>query len=452
MPRFPFISLLFSIVHAPRCASSGSYRLANALLPLMLLAHGGAFAAWPEIVISADSIEYPGLSLQDVRGGLSTAGEVNLEIGWLRPDGWDREFREVAIEGQIREMQALGEGFHLRADVRTGRFGAAVEFREQSGQIDAVLNFERQDLGFLVEIDGVPPEMDWLSQGYVDAELLLNRGPEKAPEVTLQMVIGDLGFDSPDGRFAGAGLQLEANLAFRGGDWFSPDVEGAIQGGELLIDDFYRDFGAGRMEFSLEPEWRDGRLVIDALALHDRHSLSFEGRAALNTESDGGDWELEVNRLELEFPEAYERYLEPVLAPYTLNGLTVAGDLEWNGRWSGGTFQSGDLRLSDLSIVDSQRNRFAFTGLDAKLRPGDHDFDSRLSWRGLLLGRINLGRGEVSLDSEPGRLAIVQPLAFDVMGGRLNLHELLVLLPGISENDSDEPDIRLASVHVMSDD
>jgi len=77
------------------------------------------------------------------------------------------------------------------------------------------------------------------------------------------------------------------------------------------------------------------------------------------------------------------------------------------------------------------------------MRPGDHSFNSSLDWRGLLLGRMNLGQGAVALDSEPGRVAITQPLALQVLGGTLNFEELKVLLPGTSGNDADEPDIRL---------
>jgi hypothetical protein len=77
------------------------------------------------------------------------------------------------------------------------------------------------------------------------------------------------------------------------------------------------------------------------------------------------------------------------------------------------------------------------------MRPGDYLFDSKLSWRGLLLGRINLGAGEVMLDSEPGKFAIVRPLMLEVLGGRVNLRELVVLLPGTGVNDDTEPDIRM---------
>jgi hypothetical protein len=135
--------------------------------------------------------------------------------------------------------------------------------------------------------------------------------------------------------------------------------------------------------------------------------------------------------------------MESTAAVYTLDGLGVTGEVAWNGEWKDGVFRSGDLVVTDLSIVDVERSRFAFTGLDARMRPGDHAFDSTLSWRGLLLGVLNLGPGELALDSEPGKFAIVRPLVLDVMGGTFRLNQLSVLLPGGASSDASEPDIHL---------
>jgi hypothetical protein len=59
------------------------------------------------------------------------------------------------------------------------------------------------------------------------------------------------------------------------------------------------------------------------------------------------------------------------------------------------------------------------------------------------LGRINLGAARVSLDSEPGVFAIVEPLHLSMLGGRFSLNDLKVILPGVSSGVAGEPDIRL---------
>ena len=184
-------------------------------------------------------------------------------------------------------------------------------------------------------------------------------------------------------------------------------------------------------------------LEIRAIRLTDNHSLEVEASAKFSLQQFADSLALEINRLELGFPGAYSRYLESAAAAWTLNGLEVTGHVSWNGEWSEGTFSSGDLDVKDLTIVDTQRGRFAVTGLNARLRPGDHGFNSLLSWQGLLLGRINLGAARVSLDSEPGVFAIVEPLQLNMLGGRFSLNDLKVMLPGVSSEVAGEPDIRL---------
>jgi hypothetical protein len=220
-------------------------------------------------------------------------------------------------------------------------------------------------------------------------------------------------------------------------------VSGAIQRGELLVDNFYRNFSDAGLQFAFNPAWREDSILFENIRLADSGAVLLEGRAELPGGERADDWTLEVNRLVLEFPTAYERYLEAAAAAWTLDGLGVTGSINWSGEWNQGEFRSGDLEVRDLTIVDIQQNRFAITGLDTRLRPGDHTFDSSLGWRGLIFGRFNLGAGEIALDSEPGVIAMVQPLVLDVLGGRLNLQELKVVLPGSSGDREGEPDISL---------
>ena len=51
-------------------------------------------------------------------------------------------------------------------------------------------------------------------------------------------------------------------------------------------------------------------------------------------------------------------------------------------------------------------------------------------WRGLLLGKINLGAGSALLDSERGAFALASPLELDVLGGALRFGTLRYVMPG----------------------
>ena len=179
------------------------------------------------------------------------------------------------------------------------------------------------------------------------------------------------------------------------------------------------------------------------MTLDDGGALSAEAATRIGLAESDPAWSLEVYRLQLSFPAAYRRYLESTAAVWTLDGLEVTGQVNWSGQWQSGAMVAGELEIDDFSVVDVQRNRFAVTGLQARVRPGDHAFDSRLHWQGLLVGDINFGAGTARLDSEPGTIALVEPLRLDVLGGRLDLSTLRVALPGSGADNRGEPDIRL---------
>ncbi len=447
MPDEIFISLNNSIAdekQPARCFAPGLRKKAVFLFfPVLLLVHSSVIASYPQIRFSAQSIEHVNFSMLEVQAQLNSEGVFRIDAGQIAVDGVDRNINGFSLQGEIEKASIQRDKTLFRSRVWTSQFEAGFEFTKESGNIFANLKFARQELEVLKGLEGLPPELNWLSRGHIDAELKFTLLAGSPPDVTVELAIGDVSFDSPDGRFAAEALYMEAKVSVRRNEWSAPGINGSVLGGELLIDDFYRNFSDGEMEFTLRPEWQGGKLAVLSASLTDNYSLTVEGRAVLETQQQPNSWSVEINRLDLQLPGAYERYLEPMAAAWTLNGLEVTGRVSWSGEWSAGKFSSGDLGITDLSIVDTQRRRFAITGLDARMRPGDHAFQSILAWRGLLLGRINLGPAQVALDSEPGKFAITQPLVLEVLGGRLNLHELQVLLPGSSDDDAGEPDIRL---------
>jgi len=155
-----------------------------------------------------------------------------------------------------------------------------------------------------------------------------------------------------------------------------------------------------------------------------------------------------VQELQMQFPLAYERYLEPVLASRTLDKLAVTGSFSWAGSGAGSEFPGGILAFDDLSVVDPARNRFAFTGMSAHVEVGASQGVSDFSWRGLLLGRINLGAGKVDLKTAPGLFELAQPLRLAVLGGEFVIDEFRLELAPADSNA--EPAVNFnASLNAM---
>lgn len=407
------------------------------------MAHGSSHAALPEFSFTAASVEYGELRFEKVRAGLSPANRFDLAFERMAGPGESYMHDGLTVTGALGPMSMDGNDLKVSSTLETRGLAARLDVTDRDGEFVLELKFTGQPLIELANWPGLPTAAAWLSSGRFDAAITLKRRSDGSAALAWRSDIDGLGFDSPEGRYAGDSLQLE--LA---GSW--PDLEAdalavqaGVRGGELLVDDFYRNFSSARLDARADLRWNEAELDITRLSLGDDGAVSVEGRARLGLLGEDADWSLEVSRLELDFPAAYQRYVEPMAAAWTLNGLEMTGRVLWNGEWDSGALVSGDLEVNDLSIVDIQRERFAITGLEARLRPGDHTFDSRLTWRGLLFGRINLGAGEAALESEPGAIALQEPLMLDVLGGAVELRTLKVILPGGRADGTGEPDVLL---------
>ena len=387
-----------------------NHRLTFWLLLCLCLVSPCASGSLPELRFQAEQLQVAGqdLALADIRCVPETAD--TLGCNWAL-DG---------LEGSARVLFS-NDGTRLTADLSDTAFLRLLQRPE------------------------MPEAARWVSTGRLS--LAWATATDEQPGSALSLDVQGLSFDSPDGRFAAEGLDLQLEFSPKDVEDDNWRVSGRVPGGQLLIDDFYRDWSQGPLSFAFHTGWDAQGWRIDSLEVDDGRWLSIRGRLEGRFDSDNPLESFEMHRLRLAFPGAYSAYLENFAAAYTLNGLQVTGVVNWSGSWSEGRFQSGDLVLDDVTVVDTQRGRFAFTGLDAHLRPGDFAFDSRLDWQGLIFGRINLGAGTAALDSEPGIVALQQPLQLDVLGGQLVLQEFRMALPGSDALGRGDPDFRLA-VHL----
>jgi hypothetical protein len=451
--------------------------LPGALAAILLMATASLQAAWPEIRFSAERVARDGLEIRSVEGNVDGAGTLRVSAETADLDYWpgrlrglsvqcplfpagsagmcaggswrvelpglhrDREFSPVtgAIEGLVSDRGKVELHGILSVEGLEARFGVA----RTGDDLQATLSWDDQALLPLRTLRSAPPGADWITRGSSDGRLGLAVANSQTPTVDFSFRLNDLSFDSPDGLYAGEGLQLETGGTVRLGDEISGQLSGQVTGGELLLGDFYRDFSDAAMAFETRPFLGPFALRLEAIRLTDRSAFDLQGEARLELGEDETPLSFTISNLQLNFPGAYKRYVESVAAIFALDGLELTGGVSWSGTWEDGAFQSGELLVNDLTVVDVKRERFAVTGLEARMRPGDHEFDSRLTWRGLVLGPVNLGAAEVGLDSAPGRFALSRPLELDVLGGQLVLRELAIDLPRGVGNVEGDVDITL---------
>jgi hypothetical protein len=434
-------------------------------------------AAFPDIRFKAASIEFQGAVIQAVNGNLGTKGDLvisadqlvlegrqesirKLELGcpqwqaggevWC-PDGeWTLEFGGLhadkafsRVHGFITKASLEPDSIRLSGSVNTEGLAGTVLIEQGEDGLQIEVAWSELPLEQFQNLSVAPPELQWISRGNSTGSLTLEWPPAGEPDVRYAFELADLSFDSPEGRFAAESLQIASHGSMKFGATPSIQISGRIKEGELLLDDFYRDFSDAALDFAAHPVLDQSMMSVRNITATDNSALQLEGSAQLNLDDPVNSLAFRIRRLDLDFPGAYERYIEPLAGQWTLNGLGLSGGISWSGDWIDGAFESGALEIRDLTVVDQLRGRFAVTGLEASLRPGDHDFDSRLSWRGLLLGRINLGAGEMALDSKPGMLAISEPLELQLLGGSHVFHELGLVFPGSLGAVGEELDIML---------
>jgi hypothetical protein len=407
------------------------------------LLQGTAQGATPDFEFTAASVAYGELRFEDVRAGLAAGRRFRLEFRAMEGPAEPWLASGLVLTGEIGSFATGTDGVELSSSIEARGLAGELSLRDRNGQQSLKLGFKDQPLLALAAWPGLPQQAEWVRAGRFDSDLTLLRQAGRPLSMAARIELDDLGFDSPEGSYAGEGLDLQLHLTWPDLDAAGAAIRGSLRSGELLLQHFYRDFSSAALDFSADLGWSGETLEIGHLSVGDDRALGFEARLSVGPGPHEPKWELEVSRLELNFPAAYQRYLEPLAAAWTLDGLEVTGRVLWSGDWSSGSLVSGDLDIADLSVVDTRRQRFALTGMQARLRPGDHDFNSRLAWRGLLLGRINLGPGEAAIDSEPGAFALQQPLLLDVLGGQVELGTLKIILPGSRSDGTGEPDVLL---------
>lgn len=407
-----------------------------------ILPAAAAAAALPEMTFRAASLEIGGQRVEGVAAALGPSGEFRIDVRRQPPALAEWLPEPLSVRGTLQQFERHGDQLQLRAGIEVLGLTVELLLARKPTEVRAELRAANQPLSALQRLRGVPAAMNWLKRGRFGLELNWRQAADTARQIGYRLNLDDLSFDSPDGRFAAEGLAV--GLSGQVAQLVPPalTVSGTVRGGELLIDTFYRDFSQGGLEFAADLRADAEGLRVAPFRLDDGEALNMEAAARIGDAAEGG-WALEVKRLSLRFPEAYRRYLEPIAAGWTLNGLELTGALEWSGEWESGELLSGDLDIRDFSVVDTRRGRFAVTGLDARLRPGDYGFDSHLSWRGLLFGRINLGPGVAGLESEPGTVALQQPLTLGVLGGRLVFEQLRFILPGSRADSAGAADVQL---------
>ncbi len=370
-------------------------------------------------------------------GGSWSLDALDVESEWVLP-----------VRGSIERAGYSGDDWLLDSTLVLDQFDGKLLSQFSDGKIRTEISWAEQPILDLPASPRLPIQLQWVESGSISGQISVVNAPETVSELNYLLDIADLAFDSPEGRFAGEGLRGHFVGDVRLDKTLFAETRSEIRSGALLLDNFYTSFDERSLEIQVGLSKTGQRLELGQIRVRDGRSLEIEAQAIVDLQNPGDSLEYQVDHLALHFPEVYENYLESMASAWTLDGLTVTGSLLWSGDSKAGVFGSGVLDVLDMTIVDNKRGRFAFTGLDAHILPGEKGFDSNFSWRGLLLERINLGSGQALVEATADHFALSSPLGLDVLGGSVVIETLVIKLPGSERAENPEPEIRL---HVSMD-
>jgi len=431
------------------------------------------------IQLTVGELEFAGLTLEDVElhtedegirfeaASAVMEGNADLQLrslnlhcpelgsadsGWCPAGQWQMQIHSVdskwqqPLQGKLTTAVWNDAEQKLDGTLSAGEFNAQVEYRPSETASIARVIWTSQALASLPFRALLPEQLEWIKAGSSAAVLSMDlSSTDPDLRVDYQLMLKDLSLDSPDGLYAAEGLSLQGRGQWRMGDSSQISVNAKFLAGEVLLDSFYTAFGPEALDLKAEIQLSDQQVSIQNLQLSDDGSMHVQANVSYSPKDPVNTLEYQVQQLRLRFPVAYERYLAPVLAAWTLDKLTVTGGLSWAGSGHSGGFPSGTLEFDDLSVVDHLQNRFAFTGMSAHIEAGNSSGVSDFSWQGLLLGRINLGAGNLQLKTAPGEFELAQPLSLAVLGGEFVVDRFHLQLPSEEESRT-EPQVNFNAV------
>lgn len=387
----------------------------------------------------------PGMALNDFKLECDTSGSI--EEGLCSAGPWSLVLADVGeawqlpVTGTLDDVKHLEEKWTFSSSVRSGNVLGKLSAIFETAAFETTLKWDGQPISGIPAIAPLPEQLQWVRSGKSNGQLTLHVPPDGESSCDYEINVTDLGFDSPEGRFAGEQLDLRVKGHVLFGESLNIFIGGEVRSGDLLIDNFYTSFSDPGLQWAAEMKMKDTLLSIRKVQFTDGRSLDVKAEASLDLEDPLASLQYRVSDLVMNFPEAYKKYVESMASAWTLDGLTITGSLHWRGDNKANAFTAGALDVQDMTIVDRKRGRFALTGLAAHILPGDEGLESSFSWRGLLFQRINLGGGEAKVKVDQGQISLDQPLRLNVLGGVLALDDLKVKLPGNDSSADLEPQI-----------
>jgi hypothetical protein len=231
-------------------------------------------------------------------------------------------------------------------------------------------------------------------------------------------------------------LRVQGNVRKTRDEWqFEFELSSAQ--GQAYVQPIFLDLGSHAMRVNAAGRLRGTReLTVERFDLDHAQVARASGRVGFDFANEQPLRSLTLHLASIEFPGAYESYLQPLLLETNFKAMKTAGKLTGEIAIDAGAPQGLDLTLEDLTLDDGARN-FAIEGLsgavhwrsDAAASSGEAP--SALSWRGGAIFGLALGGADLQFAGKGRQFRLLQPSRIPLLDGALALESFRVRNAGL---------------------
>ena len=246
-------------------------------------------------------------------------------------------------------------------------------------------------------------------------------------ELTLNNEAGSIASDKLSARVQGA-------VSRSRGDW-QFDIALHSAQGQAYVQPIFVDFGAHALRVNATGKLRGTRqLTIERFDLDHAQVAQASGQAALDFANEQPLRSLRLQLAGIEFPGAYESYLQPLLLDTNFKSMKTAGKLAGELTIEEGAPRHVDLVLEDLTLDDGAR-KFAIEALAGTVHwraDGQaNEAPSALSWRSGAIFGMALGAADLQFSVGGRQFRLLQPTRIPLLDGALALESFRVRNAGL---------------------
>lgn len=333
--------------------------------------------------------------------------------------------------------------------IRVGDGRVAVQGSLRAGGWDAKINLKKVAVERLMRLAQnfklpLPPLS---ASGLIDLTVSARGSEANVRQATLSGSITELTANNESGSLASEKLSLQLQATVRGSpkEW-QFDVAAKSSQGQAFAQPIFLDLSARPVSLQAQGKLRGGvALTLDRFVLDHTGVAQGHGQALVQLDHEQPLRNLQLQLTKLQFPGAYESYLQPLLLDTSFKSLQTAGSIGGEMVIEAGDPRRIDLTFADVTVDDGEGN-LNLTSLRGQwhwlAEASENDADdgaqrrrsaavadvqkSQLQWRSGAVFGIALGATELQFTTRGRQFRLLQPTRIPVLDGSIDLESFRV--------------------------